>query len=124
MAGLEEDSEKCLKCKVVLLGNSSVGKTSIINRFSTDSFKDDILSTPSPTFIVKYIEFPEEKEKIKFEIWDTAGQEKYRALAKSFYHNAQSCILVFDITRKKTFEDIKNYWVPELKDNAPKNISM
>ena len=124
MAGLEEDSEKCLKCKVVLLGNSSVGKTSIINRFNNDAFKDDILSTPSPNFIVKHIEFPEEKEKIKFEIWDTAGQEKYRALAKSFYQNAQSCVLVYDITEKKTFEDIKNYWVPQLKDNAPKNTSM
>ena len=123
MAGLEEDSEKCLKCKVVLLGNSSVGKTSIINRYTKNFFKEVIMSTPGPNFALKDVEFPEEKKKVRFEIWDTAGQERYRALVKSFYTNASSCVLVYDITSRKSFEDIQNYWVSELKNNAP-NISM
>ena len=80
--------------------------------------------TPGPNFVLKKVDFPEENEKIRFEIWDTAGQERYRALAKQFYKNASSCILVYDITEKKSFEDIRDYWVSELKENAPKNTSM
>ena len=62
-------------------------------------------------------------QSIKFEIWDTAGQEEYRALAKVFYKNAAVCILVYDITRKNSFEELKNYWVNEIKANALPNIS-
>ena len=124
MSGRENDTEDYIKCKVVLLGKSGVGKTSIINRYISNSFKDSVMSTPGANFTVKKVEFPEEKEKIKFEIWDTAGQEKYKSLAKVFYNNASSCILVYDITSKPSFEDIKNYWVEELKKNAPKNTSM
>ena len=64
----------------------------------------------------------EEKETIKFEIWDTAGQERYRSMARVFYKNAAACILVYDITNKASFEEIKNYWVPELKENAQQGI--
>ena len=122
MKGIE-DSEKYIKCKVVLLGNSAVGKTSIINRYTKNIFKDNMMTTPGPNFAIKDVEFPEEKKIIKFEIWDTAGQERFRSLAKSFYNNAASCVLVYDITNRKSFEDIKNYWVSELKNNAP-NLSM
>jgi small GTP-binding protein len=124
MSGRENDTEDYIKCKVVLLGKSGVGKTSIINRYISNSFKDSVMSTPGANFTVKKVEFPEEKEKIKFEIWDTAGQEKYKSLAKVFYNNASSCILVYDITSKPSFEDIKNYWVPELRENVPQNTSM
>ena len=124
MKGQIRDSENYIKCKVVLLGNKAVGKTSIINRYTRNIFKENIMMTPGPNFVLKKVEFPEENEKIRFEIWDTAGQERYRALAKQFYKNASSCILVYDITEKKSFEDIRDYWVSELKENAPKNTSM
>ena len=65
----------------------------------------------------------EEKETIKFEIWDTAGQERYRSMARVFYKNAAACILVYDITNKASFEEIKNYWVPELRENTQQGIS-
>ena len=65
----------------------------------------------------------EEKCSINYEIWDTAGQEKYRALAKVFYKNAAVCILVYDITRRASFEEIKNYWIKEVKECASQNIS-
>ena len=59
---------------------------------------------------------------IKFEIWDTAGQEKYRALTKIFYKDAQVAILVYDITRKESFEELKNYWYNQIKQCASPNI--
>ena len=121
----EQNNEKQpIKCKVVLIGKSGVGKTSIISRYTTKIFKDNLMSTPGANFITKKVYMSEEKENIKFEIWDTAGQEKYRSLAKVFYKNASACILVYDITNKESFEDIQKYWAPELKDNAPQNISM
>ena len=60
---------------------------------------------------------------IKFEIWDTAGQEKYRSLTKIFYKDAGAAILVYDITRKESYEEIQKYWLNQIKDFAPKNIS-
>ena len=115
-----EDNE--IKCKVVLLGKSGVGKTSIISRYISNTFKESLMTTPGANFITKKVEFPESKKTIKFEIWDTAGQERYRSLAKVFYNNASACILVYDITKKESFDDVRDYWIPELKNNAPKNI--
>ena len=117
------DEKEAINCKVVLIGRSTVGKTSIISRYTTNIFKESLMTTPGANFITKKVDFPEENETIKFEIWDTAGQERYRALAKVFYKNAAACILVYDITNKDSFNDIKTYWIPELKENAQPNIS-
>ena len=117
------DEKEAINCKVVLIGRSTVGKTSIISRYTTNIFKESLMTTPGANFITKKVEFPEDNETIKFEIWDTAGQERYRALAKVFYKNAAACILVYDITNKASFEDIKTYWIPELKENTQSNIS-
>ena len=65
----------------------------------------------------------EDVVKIKFEIWDTAGQEKYRSLAKVFYKNSSACILVYDITRRNSFEELKNFWINEIKLNGSPNLS-
>ena len=120
-----QDNEKpAINCKVVLIGKSGVGKTSIISRYTTNIFKDSLMATPGANFITKKVFMPEEKENLKFEIWDTAGQERYRSLAKVFYKNASACILVYDITNKSSFEDIKTYWAPELRENAPQNLGM
>ena len=118
-----EDDEGALTCKVVLLGESGVGKTSIISRYINNTFKSQLMSTPGANFVTKNVIMEDENQSIKFEIWDTAGQERYRSLAKVFYKNAAVCVLVYDITRKTSFDAIKNYWVKELKENAPKDIS-
>ena len=118
-----EDDEGALTCKVVLLGESGVGKTSIISRYINNTFKSQLMSTPGANFVTKNVIMEDENKTIKFEIWDTAGQERYRSLAKVFYKNAAVCVLVYDITRKTSFDAIKNYWVKELKENAPKDIS-
>jgi small GTP-binding protein len=111
-------------CKVVLLGESGVGKTCIIARFINNTFEDNIMSTTGASYAGKTMSFDElNGQSIKFEIWDTAGQEKYRALTKIFYKDAGVAILVYDITRKDSFDEIKNYWYNQIKDFAPKNIS-
>ena len=81
------------------------------------------MSTPGANFTTRTILMEEESCSIKYEIWDTAGQEKYRALAKVFYKNAAVCILVYNITRKSSLEEIKNYRIKEAKEYASEDIS-
>ena len=119
----DENNEDIQSCKVVLIGESGVGKTSIINRYISDTFSPVLTATPGASFTNKKIFMKDYNQSIKFEIWDTAGQEKYRALAKVFYKNAAVCILVYDITRKNSFEELKKYWVNEIKTNASPNLS-
>ena len=105
-------------CKVVLLGESGVGKSSIITRYTQNTFKSQRLATTGANIVTKTIILEDENKSIKFEIWDTAGQEQYRSLAKVFYKNSAVCILVYDITRRFSFEELKNYWVDEIKENT------
>ena len=96
--------------KVVLLGEPGVVKTCIINRFSYDEFNERSASSISAQFITKTIEFKDLKKSIKFEIWDTAGQEKFHSLAKIFYRDAKVICLVYDITLRDSFEKMKSFW--------------
>ena len=119
---MEEADKSAVSCKVVLIGESGVGKTSIISRFITNTFSSILMSTTGASFATKSIYLEKEDRTVKFEIWDTAGQEKYRSLAKVFYKNAQVCLLVYDISRKTSLDEIKNYWFKEIKNNATDNI--
>jgi small GTP-binding protein len=121
--GVEEDDKKAIPCKVVLIGESGVGKTSIISRYLLNKFSATLGSTPGANFTTKTVFLEEENQSIKYEIWDTAGQEKYRSLAKVFYKNAAVCVLVYEITRRQSFDELKNYWIGELLSNASKDIS-
>ena len=119
------DKEKeALQCKVVLIGESGVGKTSIINRYTSNTFSSVLTATPGASFTAKTVFLKDYNQSIKFEIWDTAGQEKYRALAKVFYKNASVVILVYDICRKESFDQLKQYWINEIKANVSPNTSM
>ena len=115
-------TEATVPIKCVLLGETAVGKTCLINRFVNDTFKDNFVPTMVGCYSSKDIFYEKANRKIRYEIWDTAGQEKYRSINKIFYQDATIAILVFDITRKDTFDTLKNYWYGELKDNAPKDI--
>ena len=120
----DEDDDGAQTSKVVLLGESGVGKTCIIARFINNTFEENLISTTGASYAGKTMTFDEYQGKsIKFEIWDTAGQEKYRSLTKIFYKDAGVAILVYDITRKESFEEIKKYWYNQIKEFAPKNIS-
>jgi len=96
--------------KVVLLGQSGVGKTCIINKFTTGIYDPEVVTSITAQFISKTIEFKDYKQSIKFDIWDTAGQEKYKSLAKIFYKDARVICLCYDITSKRSFVELKDYW--------------
>jgi len=119
--GDEEEEDEYIPCKIVLLGEAGVGKTSIITRYISGSFSQVVMTSTGSSFVAKKIEL-DDKKKVKLQIWDTAGQERYRSLAKIFYQSAAVAVLVYDVTLKKSFEQLKEYWVKEIKDNAPDNI--
>ena len=104
--------------KVVLLGETGVGKTSIISQFTTHTFDPHRETSLSAQFICKTVDLKDIGQSIKFDIWDTVGQEKYRCLAKIFYKDAKVIIFVYDITRSETFEGLINYWYDETKNNT------
>ena len=104
--------------KVVLLGESGVGKTSIIAQFTTGNFDPDVVTSLSAQYVSKTVEYDNLQKAIKFDIWDTAGQEKYRALAKIFYKDAKVIMLVYDITNRRSFDELKSYWYEMVKQNA------
>ena len=106
--------------KVVLVGEAGVGKTSIISRFTKNSFNPDEVTSSSAQFTSKTITINDNK--IKFDIWDTAGQEKFRAITKIFYKDAQVIVFVYEITTISTFEAIKDYWYKESSDNSTAEI--
>ena len=110
------DDDGLKSYKVVLIGESGVGKTSIIHYFIYKTFDNSIHSTTSVSFVSKEINC--NGKKITFDIWDTAGQEKYRSLTKIFYTNSSVAILVYDITNRESFEEIKNYWYKEIHENC------
>lgn len=111
-------SDRLADVKLVLIGESGVGKSSIIKQFSAHVFDPDIDASISNKVIVKTLEIKDIKKIIKFNIWDTAGQEKYRSIAKIFYKDAKIIILVYSITNRDSFETLKNYWYPEVKSSA------
>ena len=108
--------------KICLVGETGVGKTCIINRFVKNEFNIDEIPTSVATYAQKNVQLDEGKI-ITFHIWDTAGQEKYRSIAKIFYKNAKAAILVYEITSQKSFDAIKNYWYDQIKNNTSENIN-
>ena len=104
--------------KVTLIGDSSVGKTSIINRFCKNIFDQNLSSTLGANYCQKIIE--KDGKKIRIDLWDTAGQEKYRAIGRHFYRESHIVCLVYDITNKESFENVKSIWYPELMEHGEK----
>jgi len=102
--------------KIVFLGRSGVGKTSVTLRFCRDTFQDGTEATIGASFVTKIM--PIKERQVKFEIWDTAGQERYRALTPMYYRNADAAVLVYDITDAESFTALQS-WYQELHKNVP-----
>ena len=100
--------------KILTLGDTNVGKSSIVLRFVSDKFDDKMFSTIGIDFKSKVIKVG--NQSIKVLLWDTAGQEKFQNIAKQYYNGANGVLLIFDITDKKSFERI-DFWLQELKEH-------
>ncbi|XP_064389386.1 ras-related protein Rab-5B-like [Halichondria panicea] len=111
--------EKICQFKLVLLGESAVGKSSLVLRFVKGQFHEYQESTIGAAFLTQTVNLDDTT--VKFEIWDTAGQERYHSLAPMYYRGAQAAIVVYDITNNDTFVRAKS-WVKELQRQASPNI--
>ena len=100
--------------KVILLGEMKVGKTNLINTLIGNTFNENEESTIASTFSVKKISVMGKVYSIQ--IWDTIGQEKLRNLTQLFYNNSKIVIFVYDITRKQSFNEIRDYWVNNVEE--------
>jgi small GTP-binding protein len=106
--------------KLVFIGDSGVGKTCIISRFLKGTFEHNINSTDGASYASKSIDV--NGKSLVLDIWDTAGQERYKSLTKFFYKGAKMAILVYDITRKESFDNIKSFWYNQIKEYGDEGI--
>ena len=109
------------RVKVVLVGESGVGKSCIIVRFVQNKFDPNTMTSSTNQMVYQTIKLPDDKSD-DIILWDTMGQERYRSMNKIYYKNAKVGILVYDVTDKKSFEAIKNYWYEQLKESGDKDI--
>ncbi|KAG2373966.1 hypothetical protein C9374_011631 [Naegleria lovaniensis] len=112
-------SGKTHEMKVVLVGSVGVGKTSTVMRFVKDNFQEYIETTIGASYLSKVLNINDTQ--IKFNVWDTAGQEQYKSLVPLYFRKANAVIIVYDITRQKTFDDAKN-WYKELIPHSPEDV--
>jgi len=118
---MEEVDEYDLMIKVILIGDSGVGKTNIMSKFLKNQFMENSKATVGVEFGSKL--FIHENHKIKAQIWDTAGQEKYKAITGAYYKGSKGALVIYDITRKETFANIEK-WVNDLKTAGDPKITI
>ncbi|EFE34100.1 uncharacterized protein ARB_07051 [Trichophyton benhamiae CBS 112371] len=106
-------------CIVVLIGDSGVGKSNLLSRFTRNEFNLDSKSTIGVEFATRSIQV--DSKTIKSQIWDTAGQERYRAITSAYYRGAVGALLVYDVSKHQTYENVTR-WLKELRDHADSNI--
>ena len=114
-------SDSDILFKAVIIGDSNVGKSSIMTRYCDNIFNLSNISSTGIDFRYKTVNIDDKK--IKFQLWDTPGQEKFRTLTTAYYKNAHIIILVFDITNKISFQNI-NRWLNEIKQILTPNVKI
>jgi len=117
--GHKPDDDYDYLFKVVLIGDSGVGKSNLLSRFTRNEFNLESKSTIGVEFATRSIQV--DGKTIKAQIWDTAGQERYRAITSAYYRGAVGALLVYDITKSVSFENVER-WLKELRDHADSNI--
>ena len=118
---MAEDENYEMMFKVVLVGDSFVGKTNIMSKYIKNEFHEDSKATVGVEFGSK--QFTVEGHSIKAQIWDTAGQERYKAITSAYYKGAKGAFIVFDVTRKQTFDSVEK-WVNDVTAVADKKITI
>ncbi|CAM9786922.1 unnamed protein product [Pylaiella littoralis] len=109
------DSPFDMQIKLLMIGDSGVGKTCLLLRYANDSFSQTFITTIGIDFKIKNIDL--DSKRIKLQIWDTAGQERFRTITTSYFRGAQGILLVYDVTDKKSFNSIRN-WVAQIQQHA------
>ena len=104
---MSSNNEIKLTIRLLLLGDSSVGKTSILNKYIANKFIENNIATLGVEYMDKTVDY--NNFKIKLQIWDTSGEEKYRSITKSYYKNAEGLLVIFDITNEESFNHVKNW---------------
>lgn len=107
--------------KIVVMGDVAVGKTSLVTRMVHNTFEENQVTTIGASFLAKIVKM--QGEEIKLNIWDTAGQEKYRSMVPLYYKNADAAILVFDLTSNESLHQLE-MWVKDLKEQGPPNVAL
>jgi len=118
---LDQNIKEEEKFKVVVVGDSGVGKTNLIKRFISNEFSLDSKATVGVEFISKNYNI--NNKIIKIEIWDTAGQERYKSITSAYYKGAKGAMIVYDVTNQTSFNNIDK-WYFEIKEKASKNINL
>eukprot|EP00826_Nyctotherus_ovalis_P058401 TRINITY_DN8021_c0_g2_i1.p1 TRINITY_DN8021_c0_g2~~TRINITY_DN8021_c0_g2_i1.p1 ORF type:complete len:196 (+),score=30.29 TRINITY_DN8021_c0_g2_i1:121-708(+) len=111
------------RIKVVLLGDSGVGKTSILNQLATGKFHSNTQSTRGVDCVYWDMKLPELTQTFTLQIWDTAGQEKYHSMSATYYQQAAAAVVVYDVTRKSSFTGAKS-WLKEMKERGYEDIKL
>ena len=106
--------------KILLLGNALVGKSSILIKYSDDYFPENYIATVGIDYKLKHFELANGK-KVKVQIWDTAGQDRYKSLTKNYYKNSNGIILVYSVVDKKSFDEISN-WIEDIREETKDDI--
>ena len=106
--------------KVIVIGDSGVGKTNLITRFCENNFKDTYVATIGVDFKIKSL--PINDKKIKMQIWDTAGQERFKNITQTYYKGAAGILLVYSMTDARSFENVEK-WITQIDNNAPEGVS-
>lgn len=107
--------------KIVLIGDSGVGKSNLVYRFVNGSFFEGMANTIGVDFLMKDLVVRNQSVRVQF--WDTAGQEKYRSIANAYYKNAQGAIVVYDVTSRESFENVSK-WLQELNESGERGIQI
>ena len=107
--------------KLILVGQTSTGKTAIYNRIIFDTFNENSISTLSHSTSTREINV--DGGVVTIDVWDTAGQERFRTLNKLYYKNAVFVLLIFSITEKKSFDNLSKYWIDEIQKHCPEYSS-
>lgn len=115
----EKQTKTTYEYKTILLGSISVGKTAILSRFVTNEFNNEHQCTIKTEFKTKFVNINNTTQ-AKLSIWDTCGDEKFRAITRQYYRDAHGILLVYDVTSRSSFDKI-NDWYMEIKNNAPED---
>ena len=108
--------------KILLLGDSSVGKTCFLMRYVDNTFQEIHMSTIGLDYKLKTVQL-EDGKMVKIQIWDTAGQDRFRSITKNYYKGAHGIVLIYDVTNKKSFENVSN-WINQIREEVSDKVTI